>query len=120
LLYPDVVITCSEADRASPLIKREPTLIVDVLSPGTAAYDRGEKFAHYRRIPSLEEVALIDLDTRRTDVFRKGGDGLWVLHPFEDGESVVLAAVELTIGAAALFADVDERPAPAGGASAAL
>ena len=78
--YPDVVVTCSEADRASPMIKREPLFIAEVLSPGTAAHDRGEKFAHYRQIPSLHEVAFIDVDSRRTDVYRKGGDGLWVLH----------------------------------------
>ena len=63
--YPDVVVTCSEADRASPMVKREPLFIAEVLSPGTAAYDRGEKFAHYRRIPSLQEVAFIDVDSRR-------------------------------------------------------
>jgi len=108
--YPDVVVTCSEADRHSPLVKREPTLIVEVLSPSTAAYDYGEKFAHYQRIASLKEVAFVDLDTRRSAVYRKGADGLWVLHPFEAGQGVALASVDLTIGADALFADVDDRP----------
>jgi hypothetical protein len=51
--YPDVFVTCSEADRASPLIKREAVLVVEVLSPGTAAYDRGDKFARYRQLPAL-------------------------------------------------------------------
>ena len=60
---------------------------------------------------------MIDLDARRTDVFRKRGDGLWVLHPFEAGEGIVLAAVDLTIAAEVLFADVDERPADGGGAA---
>lgn len=40
--YPDVLVTCSEAVRASPMIKREPTQQVDVLSPSTVAHDRGE------------------------------------------------------------------------------
>jgi Uma2 family endonuclease len=53
--YPDVFVTCSEADRASPLIKREAVLVVEVLSPGTAAYDRGDKFARYRQLPALRE-----------------------------------------------------------------
>lgn len=90
--YPDVLVTCSEADRASALVKREPKLIVEVLSPSPAAYDRGEKFARYRRIATLEELAFIDLDTRRTDVHRKGSDGLWVLHPFDAGETVAWPA----------------------------
>jgi Uma2 family endonuclease len=83
-------------------------LIVEVLSPSTAAYDLGEKFAHYRRIASLREIAFIDLDARRTEVYRKGADALWVLHSFDRSEDVRLASVDLTITAAVLFADVDE------------
>ncbi len=115
--YPDVVVTCSAADRADRLVKREPTLIVEVLSPGTAAYDRGEKFAHYRRIQALQELALVDLESRRTDVYRRREDGLWVLHPFDAGADVALASVGLTITSAALFAEVDDEP-PLVGANA--
>ena len=107
--YPDVVATCSASDRNSPLVVREPSLIVEVLSPSTAAYDRGEKFAHYRSIASLKEVAFIDIHSRRTDVYRRGADGLWVLHPFDAGEAVSLASVDLTISAAQLFAEVDDE-----------
>ncbi|MDR0274881.1 MAG: Uma2 family endonuclease, partial [Burkholderiaceae bacterium] len=97
--YPDVLVTCSAADRQRPLVKREPTLIVEVLSPGTAAYDLGAKFAHYRQIPALREIAFIDLDARRTDVYRKSADGLWVLRSFDAGADVQLASVDLTITA---------------------
>lgn len=48
IFYPDVMVTCSEADRARKLAKQEPSLLVEVLLPSTAAYDRGEKFRHYR------------------------------------------------------------------------
>ncbi|ODU99420.1 MAG: hypothetical protein ABT20_16965 [Rubrivivax sp. SCN 70-15] len=116
--YPDVLVTCGAADRASALVKHEPRLIVEVLSPATAAYDRGDKFAHYRRIASLEEYALVDLDSRRTDVYRKGSDALWVLHPCEPGQPVLLASVGVTITAAALFAEVDDAPARDGPATA--
>ncbi|MDR2155747.1 MAG: Uma2 family endonuclease [Burkholderiaceae bacterium] len=108
--YPDVIVTCSLVDRQSPLVKREPTLIVEVLSPSTAAYDQGTKFAHYRQITTLREIAFIDLDDRRTEVYRKGADGLWVLHSFGKGADVQFASVDLTITAAALFADVDDVP----------
>jgi Uma2 family endonuclease len=108
--YPDVMVTCSAADAADLLVVREPTLLVEVLSPTTAAYDRGAKFAAYRRLPSLREVVLIDPDSRRCDVFRKGADaaGLWVLHPFEPGQAVHLASVALDLGADVLW---DEVPA---------
>ena len=106
--YPDVLVTCSALDLASPLVKTEPTLIIEVLSPSTAAYDRGLKFSHYRSLPSLQEYVLIDLDTRSTDLYRKGADGLWVLHPFARGESVKLSSVALELPAAQLFAEVPE------------
>ena len=63
--YPDVLVTCSALDLASPMVKTEPKLIAEVLSPSTAAYDRGLKFSHYRSLASLEEYLVIDLDTRR-------------------------------------------------------
>jgi Uma2 family endonuclease len=100
--YPDVLVTCSDADRASPLVKTQPLLVVEVLSASTAAYDRGAKFGFYRNLPSLREVALIDPDARTADVYRLGSDGLWVLHPFAGGEAV--AGLEL--GNEQLYADV--------------
>jgi Uma2 family endonuclease len=109
--YPDVVVTCSPAEQSSQLlVTHEPTLIIEVLSPSTAAYDLGDKFAHYRQIPTLREIAFIDLDARRTNVYRKGADGLWVLHPFDAGADVQFASVDLALTAAALFADVGEAP----------
>ena len=105
--YPDVLVTCSPADHASPLVKAEPSLLIEVLSPTTAAYDRGEKFARYRSIASLREYVLVDIDARSTDVYRKGGDGLWVLHPFDAGQAVMLDSMGLEITADRLFAEVD-------------
>ena len=108
--YPDVMVTCSAADAGEPLIKREPVLVVEVLSPSTAAYDRGEKFAAYRLLPTLREYLLVDPHSRRCDLYRRGGDGLWVLHPAEPGQSVVLASVALELVAEKLW---DEVPLPA-------
>ena len=106
--YPDVLVTCSALDLVSAMVKTEPKLIAEVLSPSTAAYDRGLKFSHYRRLASLEEYVLIDLDSRSTDCYRKGADGLWVLHPFARGEPVSLASVALELSADQLFAEVPE------------
>jgi len=104
--YPDVMVTCSAADHANSKIKREPLLLVEVLSPSTAAYDRGAKFAHYRQIESLQELAFIDPNSRCTDVYRRGTDGLWVLHPFRADEGLEFASVKLRMDAQTLFADV--------------
>lgn len=104
--YPDVMVTCSAADQGNTLVKSEPKLLVEVMLPSTAAYDYGEKFYRYRKLPSLEEFALIDVDARRSDVYRKRADGLWVLHPFEVGEGLALTSVDLSLNAATLFAEV--------------
>ena len=106
--YPDVLVTCSALDVANTMAKSEPKLIAEVLSPSTAAYDRGQKFSHYRSLASLEEYVLVDLDLRSADCYRKGADGLWVLHPFAKGEVVTLASVGLVITAEQLFAEVPE------------
>ena len=103
--YPDVLVTCGAAD-TDPLVKREAVLVVEVLSPSTAAFDRGDKFADYRLLPSLREYLLLDPDKRRGDLYRKGGDGLWVLHPFGSDEAVRLDSVGLTLEAQALWEDV--------------
>lgn len=108
--YPDVMVTCSDADHASRLSKSDPVLIVEVLSKSTEAYDRGEKFANYRAIDALAEYVMIDINARRVDLYRKGADGLWVLHPTEMkevGARVSLASVDLSIDAATLFADLE-------------
>ncbi len=104
--YPDVMVTCSAADAADTLIKREPSLVVEVLSPSTAAYDRGDKFAAYRLLPSLVEYLVVDPRGRRCDLYRKGADGLWVLHPVEVGQAVALSSVEMTLGANSLWEDM--------------
>jgi Uma2 family endonuclease len=105
--YPDVLVTCSAADRSDPKIVREPSLVVEVLSPSTAAYDVGGKFAAYRQLHSLKEMVFIDPDSHRCDVYRKGSvetnGGLWVLHPFEPDQDVRFASVELDLPASLLW-----------------
>jgi Uma2 family endonuclease len=114
--YPDVMVTCSAADLSDRLIKREPVLGAEVLSPSTAGYDRGRKFAAYRQLASLIEYLLVDVDQQRCDLFRRNAEGLWVLHPCEPGQALSLASVDLVIEPAELWADLEP---PADGAAAA-
>lgn len=105
--YPDLMVTCSAADAADRLVKREPVLVVEVLSPATAAFDRGPKFAAYRMLASLQEYLLVDVDPRRCDLYRRGADGLWVLHPSEPGAGVELASVGVKVAGEALWAEIE-------------
>ncbi len=52
-----------------------PTVLVEVLSKGTEAYDRGEKWSHYRKLPSLREYVLVSSQRIAVEVFRRGLDG---------------------------------------------
>jgi Uma2 family endonuclease len=104
--YPDVMVTCSASDAASATIKYEPVLLVEVLSPSTAAFDRGNKFATYRTIATLREYLLVDPDKHSADLYRLGSDGLWVLHPFDENSTVHLASVQLDIPPALLWAEL--------------
>jgi Uma2 family endonuclease len=107
--YPDILVTCDERDRTpeSALIKAFPLLLVEVLSPSTAGYDHGAKFANYRTLETLREYVLIDSERQLVEVFRRGDDGRWVLLPALAGETVELATVGLTLTMADIYADTE-------------
>jgi Uma2 family endonuclease len=104
--YPDVFVTCAESDRAHSHFKTAPTLVVEVLSPTTSAFDRGAKFAAYRKLPSLREYALVDTERLSVDLFRRDDTGHWVLYPSERGEMVEFASVGLSVPVEQLYEDV--------------
>lgn len=115
--YPDVLVTCAEADRAHTQYKTAPSLIVEVLSPSTSAYDRGDKFAAYRSLPSVREYLLIDAEHRRAELFRRdtsdpaeSGAGRWLLYPLEGEQVIDLASVGLQLPLAAVYEDVRWDP----------
>lgn len=104
--YPDVFVTCAESDRAHSHYKTAPSLVVEVLSPTTSAYDRGAKFAAYRKLPSLREYALVDTERLSIDLFRRDEGGHWVLYPSEAGDAVEFACVGLSVPMGLIYEDV--------------
>jgi Uma2 family endonuclease len=78
--YPDVVVVCGEPKFEDAHVDTllNPTLLVEVLSASTAAYDRGQKFAHYRGIESLSEYVLVSQDECRVEHFVKQSDRQWL------------------------------------------
>jgi Uma2 family endonuclease len=79
--YADVSVVCGalEVDPDDRNAATNPVVVVEVLSDSSEAYDRGEKFGHYRRIPSLAEYVLVSQRSPRIEVFRKNEAGKWVL-----------------------------------------
>ncbi len=80
--YPDVMVTCDQSDRTARKIIYHPILIVEVLSPSTEAFDRGRKFSNYRRLDTLKEYVLIDVDRMAVECYRRNQQGTWELSPY--------------------------------------
>jgi Uma2 family endonuclease len=96
-VYPDVGVYCGaleydEQDTQSETATN-PTLLFEVLSPSTEAYDRGFKSENYRRITSLQAYVLVSQDTPHVEVYAKQSDGSWMLRE----ENRLDAAVELPV-----------------------
>jgi Uma2 family endonuclease len=105
--YPDVFVTCSEADHRAERYMTEPRLIVKVLSESAEAYDRGKKFAKYRKCPSLAEYVLIDPIKRNSEIFRRDATGHWVLYEYGENDPVFFQSLELTIESTILYENAD-------------
>ena len=104
--YPDVMVTCDARDKNFTYFKRYPCLILKVLSPTTEAFDRGNKFADYRRLETLQEYVLINPETMSVECFRRNSEGFRVLYPYGEGEEVRLASVNFAVAIANLYEDV--------------
>jgi Uma2 family endonuclease len=105
--YPDVSIVCGKPEVPSddPHAILNPIVLVEVLSDSTEAYDRGEKFAHYRRIPSLREYVLVSQREPRIEVHRLNETGHWELHEAGAGESVALSSLGCQLSVDEVYRD---------------
>ena len=105
--YPDVVALCGEPrlEDAELDTLLNPSVIVEVLSPSTESYDRGEKFAHYRRLDTLQEYVLVAQVKPRIEHFRREGDH-WVLTEISDADGALTLS---SLGCTLALADIYER-----------
>ena len=107
--YPDIVTVCGEPQFEDAQVDTllNPTVIVEVLSQSTEAYDRGEKFAHYRRLDSLREYVLVSQDKVRIERYERDTDQ-WVLSEVSDPHDTLhLSAIGCSIELAAIYEKVD-------------
>jgi Uma2 family endonuclease len=106
--YPDASALCGEPwfldDAVDTLLN--PSLIVEVLSPSTEAYDRGRKFELYQSISSLREYLLLASDHVHADLYTRQSDGLWLLHSAGGLEDVVTFE---SVGCKVKLADLYEK-----------
>jgi Uma2 family endonuclease len=120
--YPDVTVLCGPANysREFPQSLVNPSILVEVLSPSTEAYDRGAKFDHYAKIASLGEYVLVATDRFAVDHYLREAGGTWRLTTSRGlGASLRLPSVDATVPLAEIYENIDlvapdgiEEPSP--------
>ena len=106
--YPDVSVICGALLGAVGALHAgtNPTLLAEVLSPSTESWDRGGKFAHCRRLPSLKYYVLVSVEPRRVELYTREDDGSWRLTEHGPGQQVALPALEISFEVDALYEDM--------------
>lgn len=94
-LYPDASVTCDDRDQATSQYITYPCLIVEVLSDGTEAYDRGAKFRHYRQNPALQDYLLVSSTRIEMDLYRQDEAGQWLIINYQPGDMITLHSINL-------------------------
>lgn len=120
--YPDVTVVCGQAQYHPDLPQSvvNPSVLVEVLSPSTEAYDRGAKFDHYARLESLREYVLVATDRFAVDHFLREADGTWRLTTARGLEGVLrLPSLDASVPLAEIYENLDvvapegiEEPSP--------
>jgi Uma2 family endonuclease len=107
--YPDVTVICGQAQPAGETdIVTNPTLILEVLSKSTEAFDRGEKFAWYRKIDSLKEYVLVSQTEPRVETFVRSEQGGWTFTEFAGLDAVCrFASIGCDIPVAAIYEGIE-------------
>jgi len=111
--YPDVSVVCAEAQFADDELDTllNPSVIVEVLSPSTEAYDRGRKFEHYRSIDSLAEYLLVSSDRMQVELFARQPDGHWLLTAASGPDGVIeLRSINCRLALRDLYEKVEIPP----------
>lgn len=108
--YPDLTVVCgpSERDPHDVNAVTNPTLIVEVLSPSTEEYDRGDKFEHYKRILALKQYVLVSHRERQIEVWSRAPSGEWARVVAQSGARVSLESIGAELGVDDVYAAAAE------------
>jgi Uma2 family endonuclease len=103
--YPDATVVCGRAERdvEDRNALTNPLLVVEVTSPSTEAYDRGEKLENYKKIPSLREVLIVAHAEPRVDVWRRVSGGEWEVESAGPGGGARLQSLSSELGVAEIY-----------------
>lgn len=109
--YPDVVVSCDPVDRHDPYMVRQPLLIIEILSPSTAEYDRTTKFDNYQKMPSLRHYLLISQAAWIVEWFRRDEAGQWIYTLLTGPDTTLeIPDLGLVLPLRELYEDTDVAP----------
>ncbi|TMQ14231.1 MAG: Uma2 family endonuclease, partial [Deltaproteobacteria bacterium] len=105
----DVTVICGRLERdpddRTGHTAINPRVVVEVLSPSTEAYDRGEKLTHYQLIPGLEEVVLVAHDRSEIEIVRREASGTWSRHVAALGQTARLTSIACDLAVDEVYRD---------------
>ena len=108
--YPDVSVTCDDRDKLTTQYITYPSLIVEVLSPSTEAYDRGGKFRLYANNPVLQDYLLVSSTSIEIDLYHKKDNGEWIILNYKEGDMIELKSINLTFAIAQIYQGLTLTP----------
>ena len=107
--YPDLVVTCDDRDKsATDDFVLYPKLIIEILSGTTAAFDRGDKFADYQTLDSLQDYVLIHQDQILVERFSRDEDNLWSPTIYRQGDLLKFPSITFTGAVDDLYENLDQ------------
>ena len=114
-VYPDLTISCAPQDQGETDLLTAPRIVIEVLSPSTEEYDRGDKFAYYRACPSLDEYVLVASDHQSVEIWHRpleaqtpaAGDETpsWAAQTYAPGEMIALTSVNVQLPFDEIYAE---------------
>lgn len=115
-VYPDLVIACPpEFDQGTqPPTLLNPKVVVEILSPSTADFDRGAKLRAYYGLDTVAEVVLVEPDVPEIQHHRRQADGSWLVRTLGPGATLELPSVGARLSMDALYAEVAAEQARGG------
>ena len=107
-VYPDVIITCGEPEFEDNKFDTltNPIAIIEILSASTEAFDRGEKFAHYQNIPTLQEYILVSQNKYFVEKFIRS-EGKWEYYSYKGDDQILpMASVDYELRLSEIYWDI--------------
>jgi len=105
-VYPDITVSCDGRDQTQEETIQYPKVVVEVLSPSTERYDRGNKFKYYQQCLSIQEYMLVDTQRQCIEVFKREKNNFWLYRAFGAEDTLELASLDIEFPVASVYRNV--------------